>query len=332
MSSTWNGSALQTRWLAKHGFSDSASAARVLEWICDIQDDIQACHSWPFLKFKMKKQVVLGDQEIDISPQVPTAPTLALLAGGTLVADSAVYVKVTFVLFDESGKEINSLESEPSVASNTVTPTGANLSLTITNLDTYDGVTTVKPITIHRRIYLKVGSAAYFLSKAIEDNTTTTTTITAPTTSVIEPPEDSLVSLMASEDPFIEGSGVSLDQQKLDVITKSDPGLTASGTPTYYARVSPTKILIYPKASATYTISYWVYRIPSRIFADADRPIQLHHSLKPVLDAGVTWMGYEYKDQDGQESKRNNYEAKKQDAKGVVGRTGGQSSTVKVVC
>ncbi len=329
---SWNGSNLYTKWLAKYGFSDSASAARVIEWINDVQNDIQACHSWPFLKFKMKRQVVSGDQEIDISPQIPSAPTLALLAGGSLVADSAVYVKVTFVIFDESGKEINSLESEPSNASNTVTPTGANLGLTITDLDLFDGVATVKPITIHRRIYLKVGSAAYFLAKTIEDNTTTSTTIIAPTTSVIEPPEYSLVSLMASEDPFIEGSGISLCQNQLDVILKSDPGLTASGTPTYYARVSPTKIVIYPKASATYTISYWVYRIPSRIFADADRPIQLHHALKEALDAGVTWKGYEYKDQDGQESKRNTYEMRKQDAKGVIGRTGGQSSTVKVVC
>lgn len=329
---TWNGSNLKTKWLAKYGFSDSASGDRVLEWICDIQDDIQAYHSWPFLKFKMKRQVVSGEQEIDISPQVPTAPTLALLASGSLVAGSAVYVKVTFVLFDESGKEVNSLESEPSVASNTVTPTGANLSLTLTAIDTYDGTSTVKPTVIHRRIYLKVGSADYFLAKTLEDNTTVATTITAPTTSVIEPPEYSLVSLMASEDPFIEGSGVSLSQQSLDVILKSDPGLTASGTPSYYARVSPTKILIYPKASATYTISYWVYRIPSRIFADADRPIQLHHALKEALDAGVTWKGYEYKDQDGQESKRNTYEMRKQDAKGIIGRTGGQSSTVKVVC
>lgn len=331
MSSTWNGSNLLTKWLAKYGFSDSASRVRVLEWVNDAQDDIQSYHSWPFLKFKMKRQVVSGEQEIDISPQIPSAPVLALLAGGSLVADSAVYVKVTFVLFDESGKEVNSLESEPSVASNTVTPTGASLSLDLTNIDTYDGVATVKPITIHRRIYLKVGTDDYFLAKTIEDNTDTTTTIIAPTTSVVEPPEYSLVSLMASEDPFIEGSGVSLSQQSLDVILKSDPGLSASGTPSYYARVSPTKILIYPKASATYTISYWVYRIPARIFADSERPIQLHHALKQALDAGVTWMGYEQKDQDGQESKRNNFEMRKADAKGIIGRTGGQSSTVKVV-
>lgn len=332
MSSTWNGSALQTRLLQKYGFNDTTSSARILEWINDVQNDIQASHAWPFLKFKMKRQVILGEQEIDISPQVPTAPTIALAAGGTLTADSAVYVKVTFVLFDESGKEINSLESEPSIASNTVTPTGANLSLSLINIDTYDGSTSVKPVTIHRRIYLKVGAASYFLNQTITDNTTTTATISSHAASVIEPPEYSLVSCMAGEDPIIEGSGMSIYEKKLDDLLKYDPNFTSSGVPQYYARVAPTKIMLYPKPSSTYTISYWVYRIPSRIFADTDRPIQLYHALKEVLDAGVTWKFYEYKDSDGQESKKLNYEQRKQDAKGVIGRAGGQLLAVKVVC
>jgi len=332
MASTWTGSALQTRLSQKYGMTDSNSLARVLEWINDIQFDIQAGHSWPNLKFKMKKQVVSGNQEIDISPQIPSAPTIALLAGGSITADNTVYVKVTFVLFDETGREVNSLESEPSEASNGVMVTGPDRSLTITNIDTYDGSTSVKPATIHRRIYLKVGSAAYFLAKTLADNTTTTTSVTTVPSSVVEPPEYSLVSLMSSEDPIIEGSGVSLAQEKLDDLLKYDPNFSSSGLPAYYARVSPTKIMLYPKPSATYTISYWVYRIPSRIFADADRPIQLHPGLKEALDAGVTWKGYEYKDQDGQESKKANYELKKAEAKGIVGRTGGQAKTVKAVC
>lgn len=332
MSSTWNGQALQVRYSQKYGFSDSTSLVRVLEWLNDVQDDIQACHSWPFLKFKMKKQVISGDQEIDISPQIPSACTIAALAGGSITTSSVCYVKVTFLLFDESGKEINSLESEPSIASNAITVSGSNLSLTITGIATYNGTATVKPTVIHRRIYLKVGSAAYFLSSVITDNTTTTKTATVVPTSVVEPPEYSLVSVLAGEDPFIEGSGTTLNQNKLDDLLKYDPNLTASGVPNYYARISPTKIMIYPKPSATYTLSYWVYRIPARIFADADRPIQLYHALKESLDAGVTWKFYEYKDQDGQESKKINYEMRKQDAKGVVGRSGGMALTVKAVC
>jgi hypothetical protein len=332
MSSTWNGSALQIRYAQKYGFSDSTSYIRVLEWMNDIQNDIQASHAWPFLKFKMKKQVTSSDHEIDISPQIPSAPVIALAAGGTITADSVCYVKTTFVIFDESGKEINSLESEPSSASNAITVSAGNLSLSVTGISTYSGVSTVKPITIHRRIYLKIGTAAYFLSATLTDNTTTIATLSTVPTSVVEPPEYSLVSCMSGEDPLIEGSGITIYENKLDTILKFDPNFTSTGTPQYYARVTPTKILLYPRPSSTYTISYWVYRIPSRIFADADRPIQLYHALKEVLDAGVTWKFYEYKDSDGQESKKLNYEQRKQDAKGVIGRSGGQRLSVKVVC
>lgn len=332
MASTWNGSALQTRLSQKYGMTDSTSLVRVLEWINDAQLDLGTSHNWPFLKFKMKRQVVSGEQEIDIAPPVPSAPTIALLAGGSITADSAIYVKVTFVLFDETGREVNSLESEPSEASNTVTVTGSDLSITITNIDTYDGSTSVKPTTIHRRIYVKVGSAAYFLAKTLTNNTTTTTTVTTVPSSVVEPPEFSLVSLMAPEDPFIEGSGLSLSQEKLDNILKFDPNLSTTGLPTNYTRISPTKILLYPRPSATYTLSYWVFRIPSRVFADTDRPLQIPPALKEALEAGVTWKFYEYKDQDGQESKKNNYEMKKLDAKGTVGRTASQATSVRVVC
>lgn len=300
--------------------------------INDIQDDIQVSHSWPQFKMKIKKQVVSGEQEIDISPQIPSAATIALLAGGSITTASAVYVKVTFVLFDETGKEYGSIESEPSVASNTVTVSAGNLSLTVTAIDTYDGTSTVKPTVIHRRIYLKVGTAAYFLSKTLEDNTTTSTTITVVPTSVCEPPEYSLVSLLAGEDPIIEGSGVALYENKMDDLLKYDPNFTSTGLPTYYARLNSTKIFLYPRPSSSYTLSYWIYKIPSRIFADTDRAIQLPHELKEVLDAGMVWKFYEDKDSDGQESKKMNYEARKQDAKGIAGRSGGQALSVKVVC
>ena len=332
MSSTWNGSALRTRFAQKYGLTDSTSLARMLEWINEIQLDICTDRSWPFLKFKMKKLIASGSHEVDISPQIPSAPTLALLAGGTMTADSAVYLKVTFVIFDESGKEFSSIESEASPASNTVTPTGSDLSLTVTNIDTYDGSTSVKPLTIHRRLYLKTGSGEYYLAKTIEDNTTTTTTITGTTSSTIEPPYNSMVDNMAGEEPVIELSGRTLTEVKLDDILKYDPNHTSSGTPHYFARISPTKIYIYPKPSEDITLSYWIYRRPSRIFAETDRVIQLDETLKPVLDAGVTWKGYEYKDSDGQESKLYNYEEAKMRARGTKSNTGGQALTVKVVC
>lgn len=332
MSSTWNGSALQTRFAGKHGFTDSTSLTRILEYINDVQTDIVAGKEIPELKFKMKKYIAASEQEIDLSPQIPSAPTLALLAGGSLTTDSAVYLKTTFVLFDESGREFASIESEPSAASNTVTPTGSDLSLTVTGIDTYDGSTSVKPTTIHRRLYLKVGTGAYYLAKTIEDNTTVTTTITANTSSTIEPPEYSMVDMLSGEDPFIEASGLNLKEEMLDNIHKYDPGLSSTGNPAYYARTGRSKIMLYPRPSSAFTLSYWVYRRPARVFADTDRVMQIPHHFKQALDAGVVWKGYEYKDSDGQESKFENYERLKTEAMAIYRKTGGQAPTVKVVC
>lgn len=330
MSSVWNGSALQDKYVRKYGFRDDAAKARVLVWINNIQKDIASSHKWPFLRFKMKKQVVLGDQEISIAPQIPSTPSLALAAGGTLTDATVFKVKVTFVLFDESGREVDSLESEPSLAGSITTTTG-NQTIDLTNIDLYDGVSTVKPVTIHRRIYLKSGTNPYYLATTLEDNTTTIASLSTVTDSVIEPPEYALVSCL-SGDPIIEGSGNFLSENSLDEILKYDPGLTSTGTPYYYARVTDDKIMLYPRPSSTYTLSYWVYRIPSRIFADTDRPIQLQAALEEVLEAGVVWKGYEDKDQDGQESKKENYKRIRDESKGILGRVGGKAMTVKRVC
>ena len=332
MSSNWNGQFLQKRYTEKYGFNDTNSYLRILEWLNDVQMDIQSSHSWPFLKFKMKKQIVLGDQEIDISPQIPSVPSINLVAGGS-ISPGIVLSKVTFVIFDETLNVRNSLESEASqVSGSVITNVSGNGSVTISNLDIYNGDVAVKPNVFWRRVYLSVAGGNFYLAAEIQDNTTTSVTITANPSSVIEPPEYSMVSCIAGENPLVERSGIMLYENKLQDLIQFDPTLRAGGTPQYYSRTTPTKILLYPKPSATYTLSYWVYRIPSRIYADSTIPLQIHPALKEVLDAGITWKFYEYKDSDGQESKKLNYEARKSDAKGIIGRTGGQAMTVKVVC
>jgi hypothetical protein len=330
----WTGSNLLTQHAKKHGFgtTDSAVLARVLEWINEIQSEICEAGDWPFLKFKMKKQFILGDQEIDLSPQIPSAPTFTFTTGGSLALASTYSVKVTFVLYDESLKEINSIESEPSAATTATPPSGANLTLSLSALDLYSDTNTIKPVNIQRRIYLSKDGAAFYLAVTIPDNTTLTATITADTASTIEPPEFSMVSALADEDPIIETKGVTLSQAKLGDLIAYSSNLSAKGTPYYYARIGPRKILLYPKPSGTITLSYWVYRVPSRIFNDATRAVQLEHTLKTVLDAGVTWKSYEYKDEDGVEGKLNNYAQMKAYAKGRMARTNGQANSVKEVC
>ncbi len=329
MSGTWTGSSLLTYGTGKYGLTDTTSQARFLTWMNEIQNDICDSYAWPFLKFKMKKQIISGDQEIDLAPQIPSACTIALLAGGSITTASACLVKITFVLFDESGKEYASIESEPSAASNSITVSGGNLSLTLTAIDTYDGTSTVKPSTIHRRIYLSVAGAAYFLSATLTDNTTTTTTITSVPTSTVEPPEFSMVKMMAGEDPTINGSTINLNKCELDDLLKADPGNLSSGIPRYYARVGESRIYLYPKPSATYTLTYWVYRTPSRIFNETTRAIQMHQSLKSAFDMGITWKGYDYRQDSDTLGAFQLYEQLKKSAHKKIGFTGGKFGHVR---
>lgn len=333
MAGIWTGSNLITRYCEKYGFRGTNAQTRVGEWITEIQEDICACHNWASLKFRLKKYVASGTQEVDISPEIPSAPTVAVAAGGSLTASTAYYVKVTFLLFGEDAREYSSLESEPSAVSAVATTTVTDKQIDLTSIPLYSGSTNVRPTTIHRRVYLRTGTTGFFAHHStITNNTATTLSITTNTTSVIEPPEYSLVQNMTDEDPYIEANGVTLSKESLDNILKYDPNLSTTGTPQSYARLTKTKIFLYPRPSDNITLSYWVKRIPARVFNDSDRIIQLDHDLKKVLDEGVDWKGKAWK-QDSQASEiLSNYEAMKLDAIGNKGDVGGVFSTVKVVC
>lgn len=332
MAGTWNGASLLFRFYEKYGFRTTDAQARVLEWMNEIQEDICESYRYPFLKIKLKKQITSSEHEVNLSPQVPSAPSVAIGSGGSLTVDTSYYVKVTFLIYGEDTREFDSIESEPSIASAVANTTTGNLKISLTNIDTYDGDSSVKPTIIHRRIYLKKGTGNYVLYSTIADNTTTTLEITADTSSSIEPPEYSLVQVLSEDSPLIESSGIYLAETELHKIKQNDPNFTASGTPTHFARVSEKKILLYPKPSATITLSYWVYRIPSRIFNDSSRVIQLDHSLKKVLDEGVDWKGKAWK-QDAQAAEiLSNYEQLKERSQAAKGLSSGPFSTIKVVC
>lgn len=331
MASTWTGSALVTRYCQELGLRDTASRLRVLAYLNVIQRYICSGKSWPFLKIRLKKQFVSGEQELDFAPQIPSAATIALLAGGALEDASVYKVKVTFIIFDSTNKEENSIESEPSAESNAITVSGADLSLTLTNLATYTDANSYEPTSIYRRIYLSKDGGDFILYGTVANNTATTTTITADSSSTIEPPMYSMADRLSVEDPFDRATSTALTQKSQNQILQSDPALTSSGTPTTYARIGDTKVLVHPKLSTTKTYSYSVIRKPSRIFDDANRVIQLNPSLEVVLDAGMTWKNFEYKDSDGQESKRNNFFTLLEKEYGRLGRISGRFGTIREV-
>jgi hypothetical protein len=329
MAKLWQGEKLRDRLSEELGDTRTTFKARVLEFLNDVQEDICSAYDWPFLKIKLKKYIAAGTQEVDLSPQIPSAPTAAISAGGSLT-DGTYSVKVTFLIYDETGKEENSIESEPSDASGDVVSSGSNDTITLTNIDTMDGSTSVKPTTIYRRIYLKKDSGDYVLSKTLSDNTTTTTTITVESTSTIEPPDRSMISRMADEDPFIEASNVKLSKTDTDIIRSYDPS-GSSGTPQDYAREGRNKILLYPAPSTAITLSYYVYKRPSRIFAETARALQMPQEIGEALKAGVIWRGFRYRDREGQESKYADYVREKLAAVNLFKKKGGKFGRVRDV-
>lgn len=328
----WNGLYLTDKFLRKYGFRDTNSRARVLDWINVIQRDIGSYHAWPFLKIKLKKRLSVGSQEVDLSPMIPSKPTLSLQSGGSLTDAATVRAKVTFLIFDESGKEVNSIESEPSIASDAVTTANPQKTIRVSGLTAFTGDSSVKPTTIHRKIYLKIGDNPYYLAATVENNVDTEVDISSDPSTTYEPPSSSMVAFLSTEDPIIENSGIALYLNKHDDILKYDPNLSNGGTPQYYARIDNKKILVYPKVSEEITISYWVIKVPSEIFYDQDRPVQLDQSFHELLEAGVTWKMYEDKDQDGQESKKANYYQLRDQYKETYTKNNGHALTVRSVC
>lgn len=332
MASDWNGKALRDNYTNDAGYYDDGALKRTLRYVNEIQRDIASGGDWPNLVMKLKKRIKAGSQHVDVSPQIPEAPTVQTSAEGALTAGKKCRVKVTFVVFDEDELEYSSIESEPSPASAEVTPADENLKLLLTNIPTYDGSSSILPNKVHRRIYLKQGDEDYKLVGTIADNDTNTYEIEADPTSTIAPPEHSMVEHLTSDDISILTSSMNLKEETIDAIEKYDPGMTAKGIPRYYARITNTKILLYPRPATDTTISYWVKRRPSRIFAEEDRAIQLDRDLENVLDAGINWKWMKFKQDAEWTNMLEHYKQLKSEAKAEKVKRNGKVQKIKVVC
>lgn len=295
MSTSWDGLALQTEFSTLLGDTSTAFKAKVLEWMNEIQLDITSRHDWPFTRRKGKKILTADEENHSLYPAAPGAPTVVASTGGSLTADSAYKVLVTYY------EGVSGYETVAGTASSSVTPTGTDLTISVSAIPVSD-----ESLVTARKVYISVASGNYLYYSTISDNTTTTLSITADSSSTIEPPDYTLIKKMYGY-PFLETSS-QLVYRDLDQLRLLFQGSWSSGTPNFWTWFSHDAITVYPVPSSDTTISFYYYIMPQRLYAEATNQPFVPPWLKPVLRAGVIARGYEFRDRDGQQGKLNNYE------------------------
>lgn len=294
MAQIFNGADLVTEYSQLLSDTSTTFQTKVLRWINEGIIDIASRADWPKYFVKGKKVLTADAEEQDLALGAPSAPSVAISAGGSLTADSDYTVLVTFY------EGVSGVESIAGTASSTATPTGASLTIDLTSVDTSSD-----PLVTARKIYLSKDGAAYYYYSTISDNTTTTASITADTSSTIEPPDYSYINKLAGN-PFLETSS-QLEYQDFDQIRLFFQGAIGSGTPEYYFPMRADRLLMYPAPSTALTLSFYYYRRPNRVFNDSTSQPDMDPEVKEALTAYVEWRGFQYRDRDGVQSRRNDY-------------------------
>jgi hypothetical protein len=290
----WNGSALVTDFSAELGDTSSAFQAKVLRWINDGIREIATSHQWPFLR-KKGVAIVAADSDTAYLPIAPpSAPSLALLAGGSLTSGSVYTALVTY--YDS----VNGVETKAGVVSSSATPTGADLSLTVTI-----PISTSAQVNA-RKVYLKKDSGDYILAVTVLNNTSTSTTITADSSSTETPPDETYIHMLDG-DPYIEGDRT-LEGYTIQRMRFETNGVITTGTPQVWASIDQDNILVYPKPTSATTLQFYYFKLPAQVFNSATSQPQIPSWLYEDLYNYVMWRGYAYRDRDGKESKKINYE------------------------
>jgi hypothetical protein len=296
MGRAWNGLALQTYFSKKFGDEQTSFKAHVLQWLNDIILEIGTAHEWEFLREKGKVLLLTTSEVQNLYPVAPTAATATIAAGGSLTLASVYSVVVTFI------ESVSGLETVAGTASGNVTAAGANLSIALTAIP----VSTDSLVT-GRKIYLKKDSGEYLYHTTISNNTATTATISTNATSTITPPEDNGIWKLDGQ-PFLE-SASRLCKKDMEQMRSLWQGSWSTGTPQFWAEFKGDKISVYPIPSSAVAMSFYYYKYPTQLFAEASSVPTIPIYLKNLLDAGMTWKAYEWRDRDGQEGKKANYYA-----------------------
>ena len=291
----WNGADLVTEFSAEAGDSSTTFKAKVLNWINEGLIDISSSHEWPFFRVKGKAVLTSGQDTHSLILAPPSAPTLAALAGGSLIDGTEYKVLVTYY------EGVAEVESKAGTVSAGITPSGANLSITVTI------PVSASSLVTERRIYLSKAAAAYYYYGTVSNNTATSTTVTADVSASetrMAPDYDAIG--MIDGDLFVEGTRVIRNVSNQDMTFLND-GVISTGYPSMFADLKEGSVRTNQKPASNLTASFYYFKHPMPLFNSATSYPQLPIWLKPDLRNYVNWRVARYRDRAGKESEEINY-------------------------
>lgn len=292
----WNGAGLVSDFSAELGDTSDTFKARVLGWINDGLLDIATSHKWPFMRERGQSILGAGLDTHNIVPSAPTAPVGAISTGGSLTANSVYKVLITFY------ESVSGVESIRGVESAVITPTGTDSTIDLTSIP----VSTF-PLVTARRIYLSKDGASFFYYSEIANNTATTASITANTTSTQLPPDDSYIYVIDG-DLYLENNRFLRNQSLQGLRFETNAQVNTSGTPSVWATVNQEQVVVYPKPSSNTTVTFYYFKNPAYVFDSVTSRIPMPQFMYECIHDYVIWRGFQYRDRNGQESKRANYD------------------------
>jgi hypothetical protein len=307
MSRSWNGESLVDEFSALLGDTSTAFKTRVLGWVNDVIFDISTRHDWEHHLVKSKKTLEKDEEIHDLEVEAPGSFEVEITADGSLTSGSVYSGLVTFV-------QDNGVESMAGEVTESVTATDSLKTLSFTDIPVSS-----EEVVTKRYFYLKKDDGPYYFHSEISDNFSTTLEIDTDTTSTIEPPDYESIRRLNGSPFFEEGSANYLEYLSADDLRRVAQGRWETGSPEYFTPIETNSISVYPVPSSDMDVSFYYFRMPRKVYYSEDSQPDLPIHMKQVLKAGVIAMGYEYRDRDGQENKKANYEKAIVDA---INRTG----------
>lgn len=305
----WNGLDLINDFSAELGDTSNGYKTKVLRYIVAGIRDIATAHNWPFLREKAQVVLEANERTHAICLVKPAAPTVALLAGGSLALLNEYKFLVTFY------EEQSGVESIAGDASAGITPLGADLSVTLSDIPF-----STSPLVTARKIYVSKAGGAFAYHGVISNNleeipgtpdplidppTPITYVVSSETTSSITPPEINAIHEIDG-DLFIEGQKVLSGTTIQNIIFQTNAS-DSSGTPEVWAPINQEEVLVYPKPTSDTTVSFYYFKLPAQVFGIVtsvpEIPIWLYDDLRRY----VLWRGFDFRDRAGKESKEITY-------------------------